>query len=202
MVSVVIQAGGNSRRMGEDKGLILFQGEPLIKFVVGRIASLGDELIVTSNSPKKYAFLGVPVVEDILTEKGALAGLYTALSCARGEKVIVIGCDMPFVNRSLLEYEIQQMSENIDAVVPLIPEGLEPFHAVYRRENCRLAVRSTIEAGMKKAIDWFPKIRLYKVSQDEITRFDPLGLAFFNINDRTDLAEAERFASSLAGEES
>ena len=113
--------------------------------------------------------------------------------------MIVVGCDMPFVNRFLLEYEVQRMEEEFDAVVPVVPEGLEPFHAVYRREPCREAVKSALGEGKKKVTDWFPKVRLCKVAQNEVSRFDPLGLAFFNINSRSDLDEAERIAITLSG---
>ena len=70
--------------MGEDKGLTRFRGKFLIQSVIEQIASIGEELLITSNFPDNYAFLGVAVVADILPEKGALAGLYTALSLCQG----------------------------------------------------------------------------------------------------------------------
>ena len=102
MLTVVIQAGGESRRMGQDKALIPFLGDHLIQRVRGRVAPLADELLVTTNQPQGYRFLGLPLFPDLIPGRGALGGLYTALSAASQPLVAVVACDMPFVNAEML----------------------------------------------------------------------------------------------------
>jgi molybdenum cofactor guanylyltransferase len=197
-LSVVIQAGGQSRRMGRDKGLLPFLGQPLIQRLVERLSPIAAEVLVTTNHPQDYAFLGLRLVEDLLPGRGALGGLYTALSAARFPLVAVVACDLPFASPALLEDAAQLLVEsNVDVVVPRSPSGLEPLHAVYRRETCLPVVKAALEAGQLKLIDWFPQVRLLERSAGEIAALDPSGLAFFNINTPQDLLQAERLAETL-----
>jgi len=75
MKSVVIQAGGESRRMGQDKALLPFLGEPLIERVINRVVPYADELLITTNNPEDYKVFNVPLFQDILPGIGALGGL-------------------------------------------------------------------------------------------------------------------------------
>jgi 2-C-methyl-D-erythritol 4-phosphate cytidylyltransferase len=71
MLTVCIQAGGQSSRMGEDKALKTFLGRPLIQRVVDRLSSIADEMIVTTNRPEEYAFLKLPLFPDLKPGRGA-----------------------------------------------------------------------------------------------------------------------------------
>src|SRR5687767_9764343 len=102
MLTVCVQAGGQSSRMGEDKALKTFLGRPLIQRVIDRLASIADEMIVTTNRPEDYAFLNVPLFPDLKPGRGALGGLYTAIASAKHPLVAVVACDMPFASANLL----------------------------------------------------------------------------------------------------
>src|SRR3972149_9665322 len=145
MLTVAIQAGGPPRRMGRDKGLVLLRGQPMIRHLLDRVADLGDEVLVTTNSPEDYAFLGVRLAPDEQPGAGALNGLRTALLAARGDKVLVLGCDMPFVSRPLLSHLIE-LSSQADLVVPKAGGYYEPMHAVYDR-RCLAELEASLEAG-------------------------------------------------------
>ncbi len=107
MLTVAIQAGGRSERMGRDKARVLLAGRPLITHVLDRVAHLGTEVLVTTNVPEDYAFLGVRLAADEQPGAGALAGLRTALRAASHETVLVLACDLPFVCLPLLEHMLQ-----------------------------------------------------------------------------------------------
>ena len=79
MLTVAIQAGGTSRRMGQDKALSPFLGQPLIQHVVNRLSSLAAEIMVTTNQPQAYSFLSLPLYLDLIPGRGA-AGWH--LHCA------------------------------------------------------------------------------------------------------------------------
>ena len=81
-MSVVIQAGGESSRMGQDKALLPFLGKPMISRVMARLAPIAEEMLVTTNHPEDYSFLDIPLFSDLNPGHGALGGLYTALSVA------------------------------------------------------------------------------------------------------------------------
>ena len=204
MLSLVIQAGGQSSRMGEDKALKPFLGRPLIQRVVDRLRPIADELIVTTNRPEDYAFFQLPLQTDLKPDRGALGGLYTAIASATHPLVAVIACDMPFASAKLIETAASIMvQEEADVVIArVISEeesgkksgGYEPLHAVYRRETCLPAIEEAINADQWKVIVWFPQVKVRELTPDEISISDPDGLAFWNVNTPEEFAKAETLA--------
>ena len=197
MLTVCIQAGGQSSRMGEDKALKTFLGRPLIQRVAERLSTIADELIVTTNRPDAYAFLNLPLFPDLKPGRGALGGLYTAIASAKHPTVAVVACDMPFASPSLLEAASKLLAEEeVDVVIPRSEEGYQPLHAVYRRETCLPAIDAAIRADQWKVIAWFPQVKVRVLTADEIKRYDPSSLAFWNVNTPEEFAEAEKIAIS------
>jgi molybdopterin-guanine dinucleotide biosynthesis protein A len=195
MLTLVIQAGGESRRMGTDKALLPFLGQPLILRPLNRLAGLADEVLVTSNQPEKYHFLGLSPIPDLLPGFGALGGLYTALSAASHPYVAVVACDMPFTSLGLFAAELTLLRETgADAVIPRSDAGTEPFHSVYRRETCLPYVRAALEAGKQRVDAWFSQVNIRYLAPAEILPFDHDQLAFLNINTLEELKEAEGIA--------
>ena len=193
-LSLAILAGGRSSRMGADKSFVRVLGRPLIEDILAQTAGLADETLVVTNRPDDYAYLGVPLFGDVLPDKGALGGLYSALHSATRRHVLCIACDMPFVVRPLLEYLISLRSE-ADAIVPRLAGEAEPFRAVYARD-CLGAIRAALDAGRMRVISFFSDVRVRFVEADEIERYDPRHLSFFNVNTPEDLEQARRLAVS------
>lgn len=196
MLSIAIQAGGESTRMGENKALKSFLGRPMIQRVVERLAPVADELLVTTNQPDAFTFLDLPLFPDLKPGRGPLGGLYTALASARNASVAVVACDMPFASAPLLVAATGILVEaGADVVIAETAEGFEPLHAVYRRESCLRAVESAIRADKWRMISWFPQVKVRRLTIDEVEQYDPDGLAFWNVNTPAEFAEAERRAS-------
>jgi molybdopterin-guanine dinucleotide biosynthesis protein A len=190
-LSIVIQAGGDSRRMGRNKALLPFHGQTLIERVISRIGDLADELLITSNHPEDLSYLEYPIHPDIRKNQGALGGIHTALNIAQYPAVAVVACDMPFVNAQLLLWQQKLLVEHgSDGVVPSHAAGYEPFHAIYRRETCLPAVEKALDLGKKRADAWFKDVHLEFIVPDQICAFDPDEVAFLNINDKNDYQEA------------
>ena len=197
MLTVCIQAGGQSSRMGEDKALKPFLGRPLIQRVIERLSPVADELIVTTNRPEDYAFLDLRLVADLKPGRGALGGLYTAIASAAHPIVAVVACDMPFASGALLEAGSRLLvEEEADVVIARSDEGYEPLHAIYRRATCLPAIEAAIDADQWKVIAWFPQVKVRVLTPDEIKRYDTFGLAFWNVNTPEEFAEAERISIS------
>ena len=197
MLTVCIQAGGASSRMGEDKALKTFLGRPLIQRVVERLSPIADELIVTTNRPEDYHFLGLRLISDLKPGRGALGGLYTAITSASHPFVAVVACDMPFASPTFIEAASRLMvQEEADVVLAKTDEGYEPIHAIYRRATCLPAIESAIDADQWKVIAWFPKVKVRVLTPDELKQFDPDGLAFWNVNTPEEFSRAEQLAQS------
>ncbi len=196
MLTVVIQAGGMSSRMGEDKALKTFLGKPLIQRVIERMIPIADEIIVTTNRPAEYTFLNYRLIPDLKPGRGALGGLYTAIASATHPLVAVVACDMPFASQMFFEGARKLMvKEEADIVIAKTDEGYEPLHALYRRETCLPAIESAIEADQWKVIAWFPQVKVRILTPEEIKTLDPSGLCFWNLNTPEEFAEAERRAN-------
>ena len=200
-VSVVIQAGGESRRMGRSKATVPFGGKPLISRLVTRLAPVADELIVTTNEAPNLQFLleefpqlDIRLVPDIHEQRGALRGLNTAFAAARFPYVAVVACDMVFASPSLVVAEAVRMSETkADIVVPVNQYGYEPFHALYRRSACLAASERALSQGCVRAQDLFDGqgLDILEFTRDEVLEVEPRGGCFVNVNTPEDLQRVE-----------
>lgn len=201
-VTVVIQAGGESRRMGQSKALVEFNGRPLICRLVERLRPAADEMVITTNEADRLQFLyGMfPDVEltlapDAYDRRGALPGLYTALDAARCPFVAIVACDMVFASPRLVVAEAIEMAEtDADIVVPVNKHGFEPFHATYRKDTCLPAVRRAIDSGKSRVQSVFDddSIRVVEFAQDRVLRVEPRGGCFINTNTPDELAHIEK----------
>ena len=190
MLSIAIQAGGRSSRMGHDKALISLAGRPLIEHVLERIEGLADDLLITTNRPESLRYLGLRLVSDAEPGAGALQGLRTALAHAQGSDLLVIACDMPFMPRPLLEHIIARRGL-ADIVVPRRGMHFEPLLALYRRESCLPAVEAALARGEQRMVSFYAGLHILAIEGGELAQLDPDGQAFFNINTPQDLARAE-----------
>jgi molybdopterin-guanine dinucleotide biosynthesis protein A len=198
MLTLAIQAGGESLRMGRDKALLPFLGKPLILRVIERLAPLADEIIIMANRPEPYRFLGFPIFPDVKSGHGALGGLYTAMASAGNPLVAVVACDMPFASLPLFSYARDLLiKENVDVVIPSTGDGVEPLHAVYRCETCLPAVEVALDSYRLRLTSWLPLVKIITLKTTQIAKLDPKGLAFWNINTPEDFHQAEQRARLL-----
>ncbi|HOU43337.1 MAG TPA: molybdenum cofactor guanylyltransferase [Anaerolineaceae bacterium] len=196
MWTIVIEAGGKSTRMGMDKALMPFNGEPLIQRIIRRLDGVGDEMMIVANQPEPYRMLGLRVVPDVIPGSGALSGVHTALACASHPFVIITACDLPFVNAHLIREAMRHLvEEDLDVVIPRTEQGLEPFHAVYRRETCLPAAESAIRDGYKRIISWFHHVRVLELPVENFRHLDPQGITFLNVNTPEEWRLAEELAA-------
>ena len=98
-ITGVIQAGGKSMRMGgEPKALVELGGRRLIERVVAVVREVVDDVLVVTNTPEVYRFLGLPMVPDVFPDHGSLGGNYSGLAAASGAAAFTVACDMPFLH--------------------------------------------------------------------------------------------------------
>ena len=187
-LTVAIMAGGQSSRMGQDKSFVLFDGRPMIEVVIEAVAGLGDEILVTTNKPDEYAHLNLPMVGDVYPDHGSLGGIFTAVHAATQPHILVVACDMPWLNRPLLAYMIG-LRETADIVVPRWEKFPEPLHAIYSK-TCLDPIEQKLKAQQLKITGFFGQVEVRFVERAEIEQFDRNGRSFANINSPEDLEEA------------
>src|SRR5499426_4073354 len=118
-VTGIIQAGGRSTRMGgQPKALIELGGRPIIARVLAALAPAVDDVLLVTNTPELYAFLGLPMVGDVYPDHGALGGIYSGLEAA-GEIAFTVACDMPFLHPEVVRLVVGRAGEG-DVVIPRV----------------------------------------------------------------------------------
>ena len=195
MTSIIL-AGGKSSRLGQNKALQVIDGKSLIQWVVDRLAILSTEIIIVTAHGEAIpcsSAVRIKSVADIYPGKGSLVGIYSGLIASSSSKAIVVGCDMPFLSIGLLEY-MTQICPTFDVVVPRIKDKLEPLCAVYSK-NCSGPIQRLLEQDELRIIKFFSMVKVKYVEEDEVNRFDPEQLSFFNINSQADLNRARRLAT-------
>jgi molybdopterin-guanine dinucleotide biosynthesis protein A len=190
-VCAVVLAGGKSRRMGSNKALLDFGGQPLIRVLIDRIRPITNQILISSNDPSWYRFLNFPVIPDQYIGHGPLAGLHAAMLSNNCSLYIVLACDLPNLKAPLLRNLIS-LAEGYDAAIPRTRDGLaHPLCAAYRR-TCLPAVENALIRGANKVIEaMFESTLSIKWVSPEEGRFSDEDLA--NINTLEDL---RRFRSS------
>jgi len=188
--TVAIIAGGQSRRMGQDKAFLELDGQALIDRVLERSAKRGQaETIIITNKPAAYAHLGQPMYGDALPNSGALGGIYTALLRARAPAVLALACDMPFLNRDLLRLLLGQLSADVDIIAPRVAGYPQALHAIYKK-TCLPPIARQLAAGQLKIIRFYAQMRLLYLDEADYAACDPTGQSFTNLNTPAELAQA------------
>jgi molybdopterin-guanine dinucleotide biosynthesis protein A len=181
----IILAGGGSSRFGSDKAFIEIKGLPLIKRQIKFLKKIFKKIIIITNNPKKYHFRGIRIFQDIIPEKGPLGGIYSGLMNSDTLYNFVVACDMPNLNLKLIRYMIRQKN-NFDVVVPRIKKGFEPLFAVYSK-NCIRPLYETLNSRNLRIRNFFKKIMVRVINEDEILKFGNPDILFMNINTKIDL---------------
>lgn len=195
MRSGIILAGGRSTRFhGEEKSLKIVRGKRMICRVIDSISGIVDEIIISVRDEEQrkrvYEFIPqqFPFVYDEIPDIGPLSGVYSGLRKASGDYVVILACDMPFINSDVIDLLFREAMGH-DAAVPRRENRfLEPLHAIYAREPMLRAVEDAIKHGEQRIaspLNWLNDV-VY-VSEDKIKEVDPNLYTFLNVNRAEDM---------------
>lgn len=188
-VTGVVQAGGKSTRMGgAPKALVELGGRRLIERVVGVVREVVDDVLIVTNSPDLYRFLGVPMVPDVFVDHGSLGGIYSGLAAAPGDAVFTVACDMPFLRAAVARLVVERAGE-ADVVIPRAAGQLQTMHAVYGKD-CLPHMEARLRAGRLKITGFFDDVRVLEVPEAEVARHADPALVFTNLNTPEELERA------------
>lgn len=176
----IILAGGKNKRIKTDKAFLKIGSVPLIDGLVAKLDPVFESILIVTNTPQNYEYLGVSLVEDQWPGRGPLVGIYSGLSVSIHHYNFVVACDMPFINIDLIRYMMDSAAE-YDLVVPKLESGYETLCAVYSK-NCLQPIQRQLRSNNLKVIDFFDQVKVREITPREVRRFDPDGICFFNIN--------------------
>ena len=195
-ISCIILAGGKSLRLGHDKITEKVGNTTLLGKVISGIDSLSKDIIIVTAEERNFKEFAdnpkVKTVSDIFPGRGSLGGIYTGLVKSESFHNLVIAADMPFLNGGLLTY-MTEVADGFDFIIPRIGTFFEPLHSIYSK-NCISPIETMIKKNRRIIIELFDFVRVRYVEAEEIDRFDPEHLSFFNINTIKDLELARKIA--------
>ena len=195
-VTGVIQAGGKSTRMGgEPKALLEVGGRRIIERVLAAVAPAVDDMLIVTNTPDLYAFLGLPMIPDAFPDHGSLGGIFSGLAAAKGEAVFTVACDMPFLHPDVARLVAGRAGE-ADVVIPRVGDMLETMHASYAKA-CLPAMEARLREGRFRIIGFFPDVRVIEIPEADVARHRAPDVLFMNVNTPAELARARALAAEL-----
>ena len=201
--TLLINAGGRSRRMGEEKALMPVpgSGDPLVRHVAQRLWALTDDVILVANDERVCAALAPlaprACLADVLPDMGPLGGLATGLAQCPGW-ALCVACDLPLVQPAVFRHLMalaqerdSQGTPRWDAVVPRVHGRPQPMHALYHR-RCLPAIQAQLARNQRRTTDFLAQVRTRMVEEDELEPLDPGLRSFFNANTPNEWAQAVR----------
>ena len=195
-VTGVVQAGGKSTRMGgEPKALLELGGRRIIERVLDVVRPVVDDVLIVTNTPALYGFLGVPMVADVYPDHGSLGGIFSGLTAAEGDAAFTVACDMPFLHPGVARLVIERAGQG-DVVIPRVGEQLQTLHALYGKA-CLPAIEARLKAGRLKIVGFFEDVRVVEIGEAEVARHRAPDVVFMNVNTPDELARARALATGL-----
>ncbi|OGU05345.1 MAG: hypothetical protein A2W29_03925 [Gemmatimonadetes bacterium RBG_16_66_8] len=192
-VRCAVLAGGQSSRFGgKPKGLVKVGGDRIVDRVVRTVEEATGSrptLIANASAASRWC-PGLTVIPDVLTARGSLGGIYTAVTAGEGP-VLVVAWDMPFVHVDLLRALVAGAND-YDVYLPESDgkRGLEPLCGVYG-PRCAEAIRAQLDQEDYRATGFHDSVRVGTLALAEVAKFGDPETMFYNVNTAQELAAAE-----------
>ncbi len=188
-ITAVVLAGGRGSRMGgRDKGLVVLNGQPMIMWVIARLAKQVSDILINANrSESEYASLGYSIVPDESADyRGPLAGVASALAVIETPWLVTVPCDTPFVPFDLVERLYDRvMSQNLLVAAAHDGDRLQPVFSIVHRTLLK-DLNLYLNSGGRKIDAWFDRHDFAQVE------FQDSKEAFVNINDQSSLEKISK----------
>jgi molybdenum cofactor guanylyltransferase len=203
MWSAAILAGGRATRFGgRDKGALLVDGESIRARQLDVLSQVAEDIMIVGRAADegardldRHQVDAVPVkrLADRVPGCGPLGGLHAALTEARGDAVVVVACDMPFLSAALLAH-LLALTADADAVVPRTDRGYHPLCAAYTR-GCLEPIARRIADRRLKLSGLFDEVRMRVVTTGELRAFGEPDALLANVNTQAEYEGLEALQS-------
>jgi molybdopterin-guanine dinucleotide biosynthesis protein A len=190
MTSAAILAGGRARRFGgADKTQLRIDGRTILDRQVSALRGRVDRLFLVGYRGTAVVPPSLERLADRVADQGPLGGLDAALEAAGTGPVLLVACDMPWVDGPFGAYLLALTAE-ADAVVPRTERGYHPLYAAYT-QACRAAVARRLRHGQRRMIDLLHDVRVRVVEPEEVVVFGDGNRLFANVNSQAELDAIE-----------
>ncbi len=182
--TAVILTGGQSKRMGQDKASMVFEGQTLLARAEQSLTPLFEHVVVSTRQKRDDTEL--PQVLDDSEYRAPMMGIVAAFEAVDTDWLFVVGVDMPFIAADLLKHMAKYRAGH-DAVLVKVEERLQPLLAFYRKESCLPLMRARIHQGNRSLINLIPHIHTNVLKEDDIQQVDYKLKSFIDFDMPSDL---------------
>ncbi|MDG6934982.1 MAG: molybdenum cofactor guanylyltransferase [Nitrososphaerota archaeon] len=192
-LSVVILAGGSSKRMRADKAFLKINGRTFIRTIYEEASKISEDILVVIGSKPTKRFRRVlgsdaTIIKDTFNLDNPMGGMLSALEKVKNDYVAFIACDLPLVKSELIK-KLFSLAYGHSAAVPRWSNGtVEPLCAVYQTSQARQAGMKALDAnliGCQNLISFLADVLF--VDTQMLRGVDPDLRSFMNINSAEDL---------------
>jgi molybdenum cofactor guanylyltransferase len=132
--STIILAGGSSFRMGTDKGLVELKGKPMVRHIIDAVEPVCRNILIVSNN-NRYKIFGYPVIKDLVSHCGPIAGIYSGLKQSTTPFNLVLGCNIPNISPGFVKHLFNKMDDSYPALVPVADNKAYPLFGIYHKAS-------------------------------------------------------------------
>ena len=184
-MDALILAGGENSRIPFLKGFLEINGTKIIESNVRLLKGIFNRVLISTNSPELYFYLGTLMVGDIIKHRGPMTGIYSALNVPDVSDVFVTACDMPFINVILIQHMINKWDGKWDAVIPVFDNRPQPLFGIYSQKISG-KIEDSIKKGRRSLRELLKRINVLYIKEEEVRSIDTEGKSFVNINTMED----------------
>jgi len=182
-ITGIILAGGKSKRMGRDKGQVMYQKTHLIEYSIKLLESYCNDIIISTNEPAQYRKYGFQMIDDEFKNSGPMGGIHASLKESVNYMNFVLACDMPNITIQVIDVLLSHSSKD-QITAPTLNGRSEPLCALYPRDTY-LQFEHWLTVGRFKMQEFLQNAETSYVSMDSFT--DAPENIFKNINSPADL---------------
>ncbi len=193
-MEAVILAGGENKRFPFVKSFIEINKKRIIDSNIELLKKFFDRIFISTNNPELYFYLGLPMIGDVINSRGPMTGIYSVLKNPDINEIFVVGCDMPFINKKLIQFILKRWNNDWDSVIPLFNGKPQPLLGIYSKRVAS-KMETAIKNNQKSLIAFLNKIKVLFIKEGEVKEIDPGGRSFVNIN------TLEEFKKEIGGRE-
>lgn len=180
-MTALILAGGENKRLPIIKGFLELKGRKIIESNIELLKENFDCVIISTNTPERYFYLGVPMVGDVINYRGPLTGILSALITLKETEIFVTACDMPFIKPELIRYIVGRWKDRYEAIVPVFDGKSQPLLGIYSKKlvpKMEESIRNH-RRGLREFLD---SIKVHYIEEEKVRELDCEGRSFVNIN--------------------
>ncbi len=188
--SIAILCGGDSSRFGVDKTRVEVDGVPLYRLIWSKLERKSDDVFLQIDADDEY---DLPTRPDLVSGKGPLGAIYSALAHAEHDWLFVSACDLPYLDPRIVDELYSKVENETEVVIPRWDNGYyEPLTALYH-SSVLSRLEEILETGTRKITDFLDFLGDVKEVKVEklIDRGEISSNCFYNVNTRNDLEKLD-----------